>query len=319
MKGLELSRNYYFDIAEPRLKEAFPDLFHRLAVGLAGNGSECFGYDDALSQDHDWGADFFIWVPESDGALVAQLAEWKRHLFEDHPPEHVRTRSEYGAHVGVMTVGDFYKSLIGYPEGPDDIPGWRRIPEENLAMATNGAIFVDNHGAFTKIRAKLLQFYPEDLRRKKLAARCMAIAQTGQYNYRRCFLREDWVTLQTVLARFADNVIAAVFLLNKVYRPFYKWAYRKLTELPVLGDTIASLLKELSLSSGTGQIVFETNTRIIDAICRLLITELQRQQLAFSDDEFMTTQGEEIQRSIQDSFLRSLPASGWEGGCPAER
>jgi hypothetical protein len=57
MKGLELSRQYFTDVAEPLLKRDFPALYPRLAAGLAGNGSECFGYDDEISRDHDWGID----------------------------------------------------------------------------------------------------------------------------------------------------------------------------------------------------------------------------------------------------------------------
>ncbi|SHH49137.1 protein of unknown function [Sporobacter termitidis DSM 10068] len=308
MNGMELSRQYFSDVAAPRLKSGFPDLYGRLSAGLVGNGSECFGYDDALSRDHDWGVDFFIWVTAGDREAISNLRKWKAALIEEMPPEYPRTRSEYGARIGVMTTGDFYISLIGCPEGPDDIPGWRRIPEENLAMATNGEVFIDNAGAFTATRERLLRYYPEDIRRKKLAARCMAIAQTGQYNLDRCFKRRDWVTYKTVLARFTDSVIGAVFLLNRVFRPYYKWAYRRMTELPVLGGQIGGHLARIARSDGDGGEIFEENKSDIDEICALLVRELQRQRLALSDDWFLTTQGEEIQHSIQDGFLRSLPA-----------
>lgn len=308
MNGMELSRRYFFDIAAPRLKKDFPELFKRLAAGLVGNGSECFGYDDELSRDHDWGTDFFLWVHESDRPEIPMLQQWKSSLVDEIPPEFARTRSEYGARVGVMTAGDFYTSLIGCPKGPDDIQGWRKAPEEHFAMAVNGEVFLDNEGSFTQTRVKLLGYYPEDLRRKKLAAKCMAIAQTGQYNLSRCFKRQDDVTYKNVLARFNDSAIAAVFLLNRVFRPYYKWAYRRMTELPLLGEQVGALLRSIAVSCGTSCLIFEQNQRDISEICRLLIGELQRQQLAFSEDWFLTTQGEEIQRSIRDDFLRSLPA-----------
>ena len=62
MKGLELSRALFRDRAEKELKARFPELFGRLAFGLVGNGSECFGFDDEISRDHDWGADFYVWL-----------------------------------------------------------------------------------------------------------------------------------------------------------------------------------------------------------------------------------------------------------------
>lgn len=308
MTGMELSRLYFENIAEPKLKMDFPTLYSSVAAGLVGNGSECFGYDDEISRDHDWGVDFFLWLPDSMREAVPVLRKWKNDLFDREPPQYVRSRSEYGAHINVMTVGDFYASLIGYQNGPDDISEWRRIPEENLAMAVNGSVFVDNAGDFTATREKLLRFFPEDLRRKKLAAKCMALAQTGQYNFSRCFKRQDWVTMKTVLARFNDSAISTVFLLNKVYKPYYKWAYRRMTELPLLGAEVGAELKNIAMSCGTDTQMFYTVQKLIDNICAMLAAELRRQNLSSSGDWFLTAQGEEIQASIKDPSLRSLPA-----------
>ena len=308
MTGLELSRTYFQDFAKSRLKKEYPDLYSRIAAGLVGNGSECFGYDDELSRDHDWGVDFFLWLPESDRDAIPSLRDWKNRLFEEHPPELMRKQSEYGATVGVMTVGDFYKSLIGYPEGPSALQEWRRVPEENFAMAINGEVFLDNIGTFTATRDKLLRHYPEDIRRKKLAAACMALAQTGQYNFSRCYKRGDWVAVRTVLCRFNDAVLSAVFLLNKVYRPYYKWAYRKMTELPTLAGAIAPMLKTIA-RLGLDEIgMFETVTGLIEDICARIAGELRRQDLTTTDDWFLTTQAEELRADIKDEFLRALPA-----------
>jgi hypothetical protein len=308
MNGMELSRRYFFDVAGPLLQGAYPDLYEHIAAGLVGNGSECFGYDDDISRDHDWGVDFFLWVRENDRSQIPALVEWKKTLFSSNPPEFLRTRSEYGAYVGVMTAGDFYRGLIGYPDGPRENLDWLRIPEENLAMSVNGEVFIDYGAEFSVTRARLLDYYPEDIRRKKLAAKCMALAQTGQYNLSRCHRRKDWVTYRTVLSRFSDSVIAAVFLLNRVYRPYYKWAFRRMLELPVLGRQFGEMLKRIAEEKDTIDLSHDSIQDQINKICDLLIRELHRQQLAASDDWFLTAQGEEIQNSIQDSFLRSLPA-----------
>jgi len=248
LNGLELSKQYYFNTAKSELQRYFPDLYPRLAAGLVGNGSECFGYDDEISRDHDWGVDFYLWLTDADAGRIDDLARWKQRLFQETPPPFVRNRSAYGAVINVMTAKTFYKQLIGTDGCPATLQEWVRAPEENLAMCVNGDVFEDNAGEFSEIRRKLLEYIPEDLRKKRLATRCMLIAQTGQYNHLRMAKRDDYVTARTALNRFHDHVIAMVFLLNRKYRPYYKWAWRAMCELPLLGKEIAPLLKELSLS-----------------------------------------------------------------------
>ena len=54
MNGLELSRAFFEECGMPMLTEQFSDLMPFLAAGLFGSGSECFGYDDDVSRDHDF-------------------------------------------------------------------------------------------------------------------------------------------------------------------------------------------------------------------------------------------------------------------------
>ena len=86
MKGLELSRLCYEQSGRPALEAQFPELFPRMAAGLAGEGSECFGFDDAFSRDHDWGPGFCLWLNRPDylafGPRVQELydalsSEWE--------------------------------------------------------------------------------------------------------------------------------------------------------------------------------------------------------------------------------------------------
>ena len=305
--GLQLSRDYYFNVAAPALKKSFPGLFPRLAAGLAGNGSECFGYDDEISRDHDWGTDFFLWTLEEDADMIPALRDWKSSLLTDCPPRYPRKRSEYGAHVGVMTCGGFYSSLIGAPEGPQTQNEWLRAPEDNFALAVNGEVFADGPGVFSKTRKYLIGYYPEDIRRKRIASRCMALAQTGQYNHERIFLRGDIVTMQSLLARFTDNALALTFLLNKVYKPYYKWAYRAAGDLPVLGAETARLLLSIAEAGAFNESAFSLRKEFITELCALFAAELRTQELSVTDDWFLTTHAEEVQRSISDDFLRSLP------------
>ena len=65
MNGLELSRRFYEECGIPMLRD-FADIAPKIAVALAGSGSECFGYDDELSRDHDFEPGFCLFLPDED-------------------------------------------------------------------------------------------------------------------------------------------------------------------------------------------------------------------------------------------------------------
>ena len=68
------------------LHSLFPEYEGRIAVGLAGHGSECFGYDDELSRDHDFEPGFCLWLTDEDDTSWCNLAE----LFDAQDPEDPR-------------------------------------------------------------------------------------------------------------------------------------------------------------------------------------------------------------------------------------
>ena len=66
MKGLEIARAYYEEYGEPMLRERFPALMPFIAAGLTGSGSECWGFDDEVSRDHDFEPGFCLFLPGED-------------------------------------------------------------------------------------------------------------------------------------------------------------------------------------------------------------------------------------------------------------
>ena len=66
MTGMEISRIFYARYVQPMLERDFASERHLIAVGLAGQGSECLGFDDELSRDHDFGPGVCLWIPRSE-------------------------------------------------------------------------------------------------------------------------------------------------------------------------------------------------------------------------------------------------------------
>ena len=305
MKGMELSELYFKSVYLPVLEKDFPDLYKKMAVGLAGEGSECFGYDDEISQDHDFGSSCCIWLTQEDYEKYGRKLS---NTLESLPKEFMGFKaldiSEWGNdRRGVLNMNDWYYKFLGMETYPSNLYDWRLILETALAAATNGKVFVDNLGEFTKIRDKLSEYFPEDIRLNKIATRCMKIAQSGQYNFSRCMKRNEIVASRMAETEFIDEAVHMIYLLNREYKPFYKWFHRKLKELPILGEKTYMMIENLVKFSFAD---VDRKIEIIEEICRDIITELKRQKIIKNvKSDFLLDYGPEIQRSIADEKLRN--------------
>ena len=62
--GLELCEAFYEEYGRPMILQKFPEYEKMIAAGLVGEGSECFGFDDQTSRDHDFGPGFCLWLTD---------------------------------------------------------------------------------------------------------------------------------------------------------------------------------------------------------------------------------------------------------------
>lgn len=190
ISGLDIAREYFTAYGKPMLQNKYREYAERIAAGLVGEGSECLGFDDAYSSDHDYGPGFCLWLEKRDyEAIGAQLSEDYKSLPGEFMGFPARNATDYGQNrVGVFEIGDFYQRLAGCRNAPALESQWLNIPQEALCAATNGEVFVDRLGEFTKRREAFLSC-PERVRLKWLAEALGRTAQAGQYNYGRSRLR----------------------------------------------------------------------------------------------------------------------------------
>ena len=299
IKGLELSKKYFYDIVLPEFEKNLKDVLPLCAFGLVGEGSECYGYDDKLSQDHDFGPSVCIWLKKDDYLKYQdRINEALKNLPRTYLGFQELKESEWGYNRrGLLNIEDFYFKFIGSVNPPKTINDWQKIPETALATVTNGEVFLDNLGEFTKIHEQLLNYYPEAIRQNKIATRLMNISQHGQYNYVRCLKRNDLVSANQCLYLFVDEVIHLVFLLNRRYKIFYKWSNKALLDLKILGSEIHKLLQDM---------VFAQNKiPYVRKICKILADELRNQNLTDCENEFLGDLGVDIQKNIDDEFFKN--------------
>jgi hypothetical protein len=302
MKGLELCEKYFHEVGLPALQRECGDLVDRVAAGLVGDGSECYGYDDEISRDHDWGPGFCVWMTGEDYAAAGRKAQAVYSNLPTSFDGYERLTSQWGeGRVGTMEIGAFYNRFIGKGGPPESLREWLLVPDNAFAAATNGKVFHDPLGEFSKIREALLQHYPDDVRLKKLAARCMTTGQAGQYNFPRCAKRGEAYAAHHSETKFSFDAMSMVFLLNRKYAPFYKWLHRAVRELPLIGEETYGRIKALVEAEE-----WEKKAELIESITQVIINELRRQGLSDSESDFLPDHGPEVQARIVASEMSDL-------------
>lgn len=269
--GYQMFEDFYYEYGEPMLQKKFPAFIDKIAIGKAGEGSDCFGFDDECSLDHDFGPGFCMWVTKE---TYNQIGTFLQAEYEKLPTTFrgvTRTNMENGkGRVGVCIIEDFYKRILGRKTAPETLEEWSHVEEFALATATNGWILKDEEGIFTRIRNQLLAYYPDEIWLSKIAQNLYSISQYGQYNYGRMARRADVVTAEQCRSQFIKSVMELIYLLNRTYAPYYKWMFKGMEKLDNFG-----------ISEKLNQLVFipimniEENEAFMEHICVLLLEQME--------------------------------------------
>ncbi|WP_258926924.1 DUF4037 domain-containing protein, partial [Bifidobacterium breve] len=355
ISGLKLARAFWTQVGKPMLSTKYPQYVSRIAVGLVGHGSECYGFDDAYSQDHDFGPRFCLWLSDEDYAVIGEQLQTdydalprdfsidaQGHavfstntsaIATDHGTPSPITPRAQGANRrdGVFRIGDFFESITGYRTAPAQTSPheWLMLDEATLAAATNGEVFADPTGQFSKTRQGFKDM-PDDVRLALISKRLGMIAQAGQYNLPRSLKRGDGAAAWLSIHEFVNAASSLVFLINVPmvagYLPYYKWqfaALRKLSKsmfalLPDVAEQLESVMRLSSAAcyggagfgeggKGSAPAIDQING-IVEHIAAEIVKELQREHLTTSTETFLEWQRPYIEDHIasNDPVLKSL-------------
>ena len=307
MKGLELAKAYYQAYGKEVLESQFSHVLPFLAIGLAGSGSECCGYDDEISQDHDFEPGFCIFLPGED-VVDRRTAFQLERAYAKLPNEFMGIKRNPlspvgGNRHGVIRINDFFSEKVGNCNGSLSLEEWFSVPEYGLLEATNGEIFEDPYGAFSAVR-QALRYYPEDVRRKKLAGHLLLMGQAGQYNYTRCIKRGETGAAQLAAFEFVKSTLHCIYLLNRAYMPYYKWCFKGLESLPRLRGLSKDL--EYLISSGNSSEEAVKKAELIEAICFSVAEEARNQKLTRLKHAEMEPLAYSVNDTVADHSIRNL-------------
>ena len=311
IKGLTLCQKYYETYGKVLLETKYHDYLPYMAIGMFGYGSDCLGYDDVISRDHDFGGGFCILLPQD---IYDQIGRKLLVDYDQLPKEFMevkRLTSKQGqGRVGVFEMNQFFLQFLHhYPQTVED---WLNMDEQALLNCTNGMIFDDPYGKVTQIR-KELAYYPEDIRIKKIARAVAKIAQSGQYNYARCMKRKDVVGAQLALNEFIDQTLSLIYLMNKKYKPYYKWSFYGLKDCVILYDLKDCLEKLVLLPQQSQQWnepydiinIKDEKVKLIEYICHRIVEELNASGLSLRTDDFLDDHVMDIMDHIQDPKIKN--------------
>ena len=331
MTGLELCRLYYEQYGKPMIAEKFQAYEHLIAVGLVGKGSDCFGFDDVQSRDHDFGPRFVMWVTKK---VYGEIGEELQAAYENLPRSFMgvdRIETFHGRdRSGVMVIEDFYKSTLGYDlisaflqssgngtldkESLTTIKSWLAVHDYALAAAVNGAVFRDDEGIFTRYRDKLKAYYPKAVWYRKIAQTCALFSQSGQYNLPRMRVRGQLVAAELAKAECARQAMKLYYLLNKTYAPHDKWLFKGMPvnpQMAVSGEDgnrmqVPELVEKVCLLPVDNAHAAEL-TMAIESLAVIFANELERQSMIGQCDVYLDASTKEL-TAKSDALLTAIVA-----------
>ena len=315
--NMDRSKAFYESAGKAMIEKHFSQYAGRIAVGLVGEGSDCFGFDDEISSDHDYAPGFCMWLTEKDYQEIgAKLQKEYDKL--------TSSEGRLGYRRGVFSINQFYNGIMeisGDYENTLSVD-YEACKEHLLATASNGQVFKDDLGVFTKIRNQILKYYPETVWRRKLAQCIHDFAQYAQSNYSRMMARKDTVTAMICVGKGVESALDLVYLLERTYAPYYKWKKKGL-ENSRLAKQIFPILEKIAENPSQAAVwegyrysaasvhLEDANVALFEEVAKRILDEMVRQDLVSGNETFLEYYIPQILEGKNMDMIDKVIAEEW--------
>lgn len=309
IKGLELSESFFNENKALLFKKIPSNAIEYITIGLFGFGSECYGVDDEISEDHDFDQGFIILVEDSvpltDFLKIKQAYDCLPKLYKRFC---LLNQTKHGVH--------YMKEYLNYL-GVNDI---KNISDESKALLLNGKLFYQGFAStFANLRYDIRKNSNYDFL-IDLSLKALEINKYIPYNLKRSLDRGDLYTFKSLKNNLVNHLIEFYYIYHKMYLPhdklrlklmdnnsiIKKWIYYILDH-----DDISKLYEEISAK------IIETlhNFNVIKIINTLYIEDYKEEITSFIKEWNIKRKLTNEIVEIEYKMFKSLKNIGGEASC----
>jgi hypothetical protein len=227
MNGIERTERFFSMHLKTVLRNTLLQEFDNVSVAYLGEGSEILGYDDHISEDHNFWprVNIFYINDDFDAETLSKLVLSKLpQSFEGYPLQNggpYVTVSFHRLHRFLKN----YLSVLKFPLCQND---WITVDEQRLVEISAATTLHDPTGQLAYALSQIAEF-PNEIRLFLIYRALDRISEVG--GIERSILRNDWFTTKFYFMNYSYFAIRIMHLLERVYCPYRKWMMRSLREI----------------------------------------------------------------------------------------
>lgn len=252
IKGLELTEVYFNENRALLMNKIPNECKEYITIGLFGLGSECYGADDEISEDHDFDQGFIILVEDSvSKECFKQIEEAYSSLPKLYKRFYLLNQPKHGVHY----LSEYLNGYLG-------VADIKNISKESKALICNGRIFYEGFmSTFSKLRYNIRKETNYEFL-IDLSLKALDINKYIPYNLKRALDRNDKYTYKALKNNLVNHLIEFYYIYHKKYLPHDKLRLKLMDENSIIKKWIYYILDNEDISS----LYEEIGSKILDVL-----------------------------------------------------